>query len=236
MRIKIPEGKTLLYMPVIVIDEDGYERTARCLESLKEHTEDYFLVVMHNDGDPMMERGAELLKRYADYYFIQHNPDASMLGTMMLSVIKDSADWGVQIHNDLGFTDGWLDAIREQMKRPEVGISSLVAQYDWSVPRETKDLIEKNRVMACCLAMRSEAIEKIGWWDEKGGIASDADYWVRMIKAGYEVHINHNAFVYNKTNLAFKKLYAPEKLRKNYEDSYAYFKKKWAGQDTYGLI
>ena len=138
-----------------------------------------------------------------------------------------TGDVQILLNNDTHLTPGWLERLCETLLRDEqAGAAGPVSNYvsgpqqvatncqrpdqvdgfawEW-MKANAGTAVETGRLIGFCLALRKEAVEKIGLLDERFGIGTyeDDDYCRRLQQAGYKLLIAPGSFVWHYGNRTF---------------------------------
>lgn len=220
--------------------EDG---TRPCVESIFRHTrkEDFELILVDNasaDGTPDYLRQVE--KGHDNIKLVLNDRNKGYAGGNNDGMRIASGDFVILLNNDTLVTPNWLDLLLEPFSKdgriglvgpitnsagneqmvaiPNLNEQNHVELSSQYIARNKGYFFESDKLGFYCVAVRGEAMRKVGMLDEKFGLGmfEDDDYCVRMRKAGYRMVVNEGCFIYHKGSLSFKKI-----VDKEYQEIFA---------------
>lgn len=162
---------------------------------------------------------------------ISNSRNIGMPGALNQGIESATGQYVVVLHNDLLFTDGWLDGLlRCAENAPDAAIVGPVTNHATSMQADPHALyndeegmhdyadhvasehdgewLEVPAVSGFCMLIRREVLEDIGRFDERFGygIFEDSDFCLRARKAGHGVYIASDTFVHHFGGLTFQAL------------------------------
>ena len=224
------------------------------LESLYKYTNsDLFeLIIVNNASSDGTKEFLDEFKETKNNVVVIHNDENfgyAKGNNVGLKVAK--GDFIFLLNNDLLFTPNWLEKFVELLKNnSEIGIIScrtnyaeqkqqLVENYKELNPKNylekfppqkenTYEYIEGERVVFFCVGMTRATFEKVGYLDEKFGLAwcEDDDYTLRTIMSGLKVAVAKNIFIYHNHSQTTSKLVKDGKAKEMIEKNRKYFEEK----------
>jgi GT2 family glycosyltransferase len=195
----------------IIIPVCGNEKlTDNCLDSVKENSSDFEVIVVDN--------GSEVVRQ--GWWIVLRNQKNLGFPVAVNQGIKASAgEIIVILNNDTIVTPGWLEKFKYHLKTfGMVGPVSNRVSGPQCIPAEnlrdkeaiysTADLVaaEKrgraypwHRLVFFCVAIKREVVDKIGLLDEQfsPGNFEDDDYCLRAIEAGFKMGVAEDIFIYH---------------------------------------
>lgn len=172
--------------------------TRECLESIRQHTEDYELIVTDNASDDgtasylqavaMTNANIRLVKNQENKGFIQPHNHA-------LALSSRKSDLFIVLNNDLKVGSGWLDEIRHSFRTDEklaiCGVHDSCCALSENGTGMPGDTSNPEYVEASCLAIRRDLAVKHGLFSADLAFAycEDADLSLRMRQLGYRIKL-----------------------------------------------
>lgn len=214
---------------IILLNWNGFSDTLECLESLQKiNYPNYDVVVVDNhstsdDVKIIKEKFGDFVKE-----IIVSEDNLGFSGGNNLGIqysLNDGADFILLLNNDTTVEPDFLGKLLDVFSRNEnVGISAPQINYFdtpkivWTVGGKVSKIrgsgfaysdkneseIDKNEkevtfASGCCLLIKKEVFEKIGYLDEKFFLyVEDTDFCFRTSKAGYKIIVSPNSKIYHK--------------------------------------
>lgn len=238
---------------VIVLCWNNRHLTEDCLSSLEHHTDyaDWELILVDNasrDGTP------ELLMDYAaqraHVTVVLNDTNIGFAAGNNLGVRHATGEIIIFLNNDTYVTSGWMHGlVGHLLRNPKLGavgpitnnigneakVSTMYSNVDQMVD-EAKRLTRGNSrrlfsvdVLAFfCVAVRAQAIEKVGPLDERfgQGFFEDDDYCRRLTENGFEMAIAEDVFVHHHLSGSFESL-SQEERQALFERNKTHYERKW---------
>jgi GT2 family glycosyltransferase len=207
-------------LSVVILTRKRPQYLKPCLDSLLAQGADRLEVfVVFNPDD---EETAELLNHYHGVHNISVPNSASILAARNLGARRACCDLVAFTDDDVTFYPRWLDACVEAFADPRVGavggriidhhtehsdfsrnepICKILpdGRYTGNQQLDPKRIIEVDHLQGCNWAVRKEAFEKVGGFDETWGynLYEEMDLALRLRKAGYKLHFVPQMAVYH---------------------------------------
>ena len=175
-----------LIIPVYTVNNELVEMTDRCLTSILRNTPPSVELIVVDDGSPI-PYSTDLGKLIT----ITENGGYSKAVNRAL----EEAEGEVLIigNNDLIFHDNWLTELLFPLN---VGFDIATCWSSDQADIRQSDLIEKNTVFGCLLALSRSVYEELGGFDEQfRGYFADTDYRRRAIGRGFSIGKNCNMII-----------------------------------------
>ncbi len=202
---------------IVILNWNGLPDTIECLESLRAvtHSERLTVVVDNGSGHGEAERIAE---RFPEVSLIRNDRNrgfAAGCNQGMSLALRRGAEYVLLLNNDTTVEPGFLSLLLEHLQRaPNVGaVGPLVRRHDcsqvWSVGGWINSALgiaghygkgldatefrhaeprEVDYVAGCAMLIRSEAVRRVGKFDEAYfAYYEDSDWCVRARRLGYSV-------------------------------------------------
>jgi GT2 family glycosyltransferase len=218
---------------VLLTYNNLYETTKPCIESILKYTnpKDYELIIVDNYSTDLTPSFLTIVsKKYSNVILQLNDTNKGYAGGNNDGIKLATGEFIILLNNDTLVTQDWLKHLLEPFSlNHKIG---LVGPISNNVGNEQRVLIPKlnednyNELSAeyCshfpqnyyltkklgffCVAIKKEAIEKIGLLDENFGIGmfEDDDYCIRALQARFLIAITERCFIYHKGSVSFKKL------------------------------
>jgi GT2 family glycosyltransferase/tetratricopeptide (TPR) repeat protein/2-polyprenyl-3-methyl-5-hydroxy-6-metoxy-1,4-benzoquinol methylase len=204
---------------IIIVTWDELPYTQRCLESIRKHTPlPHEIIVVDNgssDGTP------EWLEAQSDVRLLRNPRNLGFAAAANQGLRAARGESLVLLNNDTLVTPGWLRRLLGHLHRsPDVGLVGPVTNFSsgeqqipvtyhslaevdgfaWELGRRERGRCsETDRLVGFCLAMKREAVERIGLLDERFelGCFEDDDLCRRASQAGYRLLVCRDAFIHH---------------------------------------
>jgi len=233
------------YLPkvsIIILNWNGKRYITQCLDSVfrvrypKDKLE---IIVVDNastDGSPEI-----IKKKYPNVVLIRNSKNLGYTMGNNIGIKKATGEIIILLNNDTYVDENFIIEIVKHMERPDVGIVGALLLYPSNVIQSCgckekflgfweclgagltleegkqicKDGMEVDYVSGAALAIKREALEKIGMLDSHFfAYMEDVDWCYRARKAGFKVIVASNAVVYHYESASWRKM----PLRKFYLD------------------
>jgi len=217
-----------LKVSIIILVWNNYRDTKECLESLEKITyPNYEVIIVDNASkDNSTQR---IQKEFPLHTYLYNKDNLGFTGgnnVGMEYAIKKGTDFVLVLNNDVIVESNFLELLVDiASKNCNVGIVG-PAIYLYHEPqklcsagykinywkRVTTELnrspepIEMDWVYGCCLLIKKEVINKIGYFYEPYFLSyEDTDYCVRAKKAGFKIVCEPTAKIWHKVGTTIKK-------------------------------
>ena len=204
---------------IIIPVKDNLELTQKCLNSIKEHTTDYEVIIVDNGSSPI----------YTGPEKIFHNKQNLGFPVAVNQGVKAATgEIIVVLNNDIIVTPFWLDRLAEHLKTFDIigpktnSVSGpqKVGAASYSNPSGIDNFasviyannqgkaIPFHRLVFFCVAIKKEVIDKIGLLDEQfsPGNFEDDDFCLRAVEAGFKLGIAQDVFIHHEGSATHKRL------------------------------
>lgn len=203
---------------LILVSHNSTTDLERFLPSIKEHTEDYNLIIIEN-GDALATG-----KFYGDFgakvFFSKNNGYGAACN---VGAKEGSADIIVFLNSDLLASENWLVDLLKPFEDPAVAVTGarLFNERGQEYPTPKADM-----AIGCCFAVRRKVFEELGGFDENFFLFfEEKDFCFRAKKAGYKIIRSEAKLIHYHPHF----FPMPPELQKHYDKSQTYFKNKHAG-------
>ncbi len=238
---------------IVVLCYNGLEEATRpCLESIVANTPAniYELIVVDNAStDGTVEYLNTFAAQHANIRLQLNDTNKGYSGGNNDGIKLAQGRFIVLLNNDTLVPQGWLERLlRLFEEHSDIGLVGPITNSAGNEQRiELPGLSEKNyeeisgayterqrgvwfrteKLGFFCVAMRSEVPDKIGYLDERFGIGmfEDDDFCLRAKKAGYQLAVVEDCFIYHMGSVSFGKL-ALESYQILFEKNKAFFREK----------
>lgn len=204
---------------IIIPVKDNLEMTQKCLNSIKEHTTDYEVIIVDNGSSPAYAGPEQIIRNAENLGF----PIAVNQG-----IKAAQGEIIVVLNNDIIVTPFWLDRLAEHLKTfdmigPKTNSVSgpqKVGAASYSNPSGIDNFasviyannqgkaIPFHRLVFFCVAIKKQVIDKIGLLDEQfsPGNFEDDDFCLRAVEAGFKLGIADDVFIHHEGSATHKSL------------------------------
>ena len=213
---------------IIILNWNGLKDTTECLDSLRSITYPNFRIILvdnhsHNDD------ADELKRSFGDFIDVVENSQnfgfAKGNNIGIKKALPENANFVLLLNNDTVVKPDFLDKLVETSQKdnsdinaPKIlihgtnEISSTGGTVKWFskfiIQHDTKpELVkaEQNFLTGCCLLIRKEVFEHIGFFDEAYFLYyEDVDLCLRARKAGYTMAVNPESVIWHKISQSVK--------------------------------
>ena len=226
-------AKRLPLASIIILIRDNLPLTAACIESIYQHTQpDFELVLVDNGSAPdVAQQAAELQARHGNVVYVRNPENEGFSFGVNQGLAAAHGEFLVLLNNDVVVTPGWLAkqlALLEVDSRmalvgpttnatsgPQLvgtaiygGLSELVPfSQQWSL-EHAGEFAFVERLVGLCMVMRRDLIAEIGGFDTAFGYGNceDDDFCLRVLRAGHQIAIAYDVFIHHHGSSTFKTL------------------------------
>ena len=222
----------------------------QCIQTVLIHTTAPYELILVDNGSS--DGVAELFDSIPGAKVIHTGQNLGFAGGVNRG-IEVASGHPLLLNSDTLVPEGWLDRLRNALLRDDrigmVGprsncvsgvqlISGLQLNSLETINSFSQQLAQENhekyspvrRLVGFCMLIRNTALAEVGLFDESYGIGNyeDDDYCIRMLRAGYELHMAEDAFVFHYGSRTFQEMgIADSNWEMLLEKNAALFKNKW---------
>ncbi|EKQ54023.1 MULTISPECIES: glycosyltransferase [unclassified Clostridium] len=234
---------------IIILTYNNLDYNKICLESIKKYTRNgtYEIVVVDNNSTDGTQ---EWLKEQTDIKLILNDENVGFPKGCNLGIKAAEKDNDILLlNNDTKVTPRWLDNLKICLYSDEkIGAVASITNYcsnyqSINVPyTDMEEMLkfaeennisskekweEKVRLVAFCMLIKREVINKIGNLDERftPGNFEDDDLCMRIIEAGYKLMLCNDSFIHHFGSTSFKQDYT--KFHDILKTNTKKFEEKW---------
>jgi hypothetical protein len=221
---------------IAILSWNNYKDTRECLESLKNISYPNYKVIIVDNGskDDSTKKNQQEFPEHV-YIYLKENLGFSGGNNPAIEyALKQGADYILMLNNDTTVEPGFLNFLVEGSKTNEkIGITAPKMNYYYEPKMiwvaggkiskirgcgvafgnkakdgEKKYNIDKfiTYVSGCCILVKREVFEKIGFWDELYySYADDFDFCQKTINAGFKILYVAKSKIYHKIAVTNKK-------------------------------
>lgn len=216
---------------IIILTYNNLDYNIICLESIRKYTtaETYEIIIVDNNSTDGTQ---EWLKEQTDIKLILNDTNLGFPKGCNLGIAASDKDNDILfLNNDTKVTPRWLDNLKICLYSDDkIGATASITNYcsnyqSISVPyKDMEDMIEfadknnisspdkweqKIRLVAFCMLVKRDVINKIGILDEifTPGNFEDDDLCMRIIDVGYKLMLCNDSFIHHFGSTSFKKDY-----------------------------
>lgn len=203
-------------IPVYLLNQELMDTTYECLESLY-GTTGVDEVIVVDDGSPLKIDGTW-------FTVVEREKNGGFAAAVNSGLSKASGDAIIVCNNDVTFIQpDWLKHVLDPLENGYGIVSLRTTDADgWDV----EDRLEDNAKFGSFWAITREALEAIGYLDERFGHGTfeDLDYWHRAQDAKVKICKNHAGIVEHHGKKTFKVIDPEDML---YGRNMFKYKEKW---------
>jgi GT2 family glycosyltransferase len=191
------------------------EMTDDCIKAIREHTQDYELVIVDNGSDPVVPARYFLFEKV-----IRNETNLGFPVAVNQGIREAKGDIIILLNNDVIVTSGWADKLVKHLETYSIvaplanycaGLQQQVTLETYSDDKELnaaatkwgedhdKEFLEVNFVIGFCMAFKKSLWEELGDFDESLWPCSgeEIDFCFRARAKGYKVAIARDAYVHH---------------------------------------
>ncbi len=216
---------------IIIIHYGDLETTKRCLESVEKCKDEYRSVILiNNDAAIDLTKALRESKQRTIINAGRNLGFAKAVNVGIKHALNQSADYIVLLNNDASIEKKVLSTLASFLNDSKTaGIAGpvisfrqngkLLFDYGGNIGsltgRTTHDNRDSNNdkrpkkadyVSGCCMMVKSEVIEKVGFFDEQFFMYyEDVDYCLRTREAGYDTWVVPEGLIFHELSKSIKK-------------------------------
>ncbi|MED3549817.1 glycosyltransferase [Cytobacillus praedii] len=241
---------------IIILTYNKLEFTKQCIESIREYTlaDTYELIIVDNCSN---DGTIEWLKEQSDIKVIFNKENLGFPKGCNQGIEISTGDNILLLNNDVIVTENWLSNLTTALySQEDVGavgpITNSAAYYtaistSYNTLAEMHDFArtinqisqekweERLKLIGFCMLIKKEAIDKIGYLDERftPGNFEDDDYSIRLRKRGYKLLLCRDTFIHHYGSVSWRD--NVEGYSQLMSDNEKKFMGKW-GTNSYSYI
>lgn len=191
-----------------------------CLQSIRQHSEDYRLIFVDNASPEFDHLSAELACHPVQ--LIRNTRNEGFIKAANQGLALATASYVVLLNNDTLAAAEWLRKLRKPLLRwKHVGLTGPRTttpeswQGKWIVRGAANYLLAPGRMLAFfCVMIRRDVIARVGLLDESYGVGfgDDDEYCRRAEKAGYRLALVQDLVIPHHHRSTFRALYSDEEI------------------------
>lgn len=193
--------------------------TIKCIDSLLEHTDLPFeIVIVDNGSDKETETALlNVAGSHENIRVIRNNLNLGWPIACNQGLAFARGDFIVLLNNDTEVTAGWLPRLLAPFADPQVGLVGPMSdnvvsktqragvRADWQraadrmATAKAGQSLEVSKLIGFCLAVRREVVDTIGGLDPRYGLGNfdDDDYGLRAQLSGFMLRVAQDCFVHH---------------------------------------
>lgn len=203
---------------IVILTHNQLPLTCKCLESIREHTQDYELIVVDNGST---DGTVTYLKTQTDVIVHENKENLGFAKGCNQGIELSKGENILFLNNDTIVTEHWLDnMLRVLYENDRVGMVGPVTNYSSGhqiipvtytqldeIDAFARNHCEENagcytdvrRLVGFCLLARRSLLEEIGYFDERYGLGNyeDDDLCLRALHAGYLLRVVNDSFIHH---------------------------------------
>lgn len=205
--------KLSIIVPCFHKELKHYSLTMRCLEYLERNTIVPFdLIIVENVEKWCTDEG--------DKYFFSKEPK-TFAENANIGLKMANTEYICVLNNDVLLPENWVEEVFKCFNDKDCGIATLDSTQYCRLPVDK--IVEW--FFGAMFVVKKEVVDKVGLFDETFRHAfDDADYWVRVYKAGYKILMNRNLQVIHADSATIQKMEGHNEryiaMRKKFNDKH----------------
>lgn len=217
---------------IVMATHNGLEHTAKCLQSVFEHTKDFELIVVDNGStDGTVGYLKELMEKMGDVKAIFNDGNRSFAEANNQGIREAGGDYVCLLNNDTVVTPEWMERMILHLKNIPLGnvgivgpVSSMSNGKQMVGAQDPQRWFEEHKghwvhvgvIYGWCMLIKREVIDAIGLLDERfTNSYEDNDLCLRAQLAGYKLAIAYDTYIHHLGQGTIRKLYS----LKDYSDN-----------------
>lgn len=217
------------------------ESTEECIARLKKYTHSpYRLIVIDNGSEDKTFKYLKSLKNdFRDYLLIRNEENLGFVKAVNQGIKNIQNPYVCLLNNDAYVTDNWFTELMEGAESgpKNIGIANPSSNVFGvtSSDGERYELEELDYCKGFCMLIKSEVIEKIGFFDEIYGMGyfEEKDFSRKAKDLGYISIRVKSSFVYHRDKVSFDKISNRDSIFENNEKIY---NKRWGNPINIAFI
>lgn len=207
------------------------ELCVRCLQTIREHSEDYRVILVDN-GSPEPGPVLEELQHHPHLY-IRNTENVGFIRATNQGIKVSCAPYIILLNNDTEAIPGWLPRLRAAFDVHKlIGLAGPLTttpeswQGKWP-PRPGVHILGGGRMLAFfCVMVKREVFDKIGMLDENygPGLGDDDDLSRRAERAGFLLALVQDLRIPHHHRSTFRALYTEAQIKKMQDEAMAKFR------------
>ena len=216
---------------IIILTYNNLIYNRKCVDSIRKHTREdtYEIVVVDNNST---DGTREWLKEQKDIKAILNDENVGFPKGCNIGIVASAKENDILLlNNDTVVTPRWLDNLKiclysddkvgatasitnscsnyQSITVPYINIEDMVPFADANNVTNAEKWEGKARLVAFCMLIRREVLNKIGNLDERftPGNFEDDDLCMRIIEAGYKMMLCNDSFIHHFGSSSFSKDY-----------------------------
>ena len=234
---------------IIILTYNNIIYNQICVDSIRKYTKEntYEIVVVDNNST---DGTREWLKEQKDIMLILNDENVGFPKGCNIGIVNSQKENDILLlNNDTVVTPRWLDNLKacvysddkiggvasitnncsnyQSVSVPYIDIQDMIPFADVNNVSNPEKWEEKVRLVAFCMLIKRDVLNKIGFLDERftPGNFEDDDLCMRIIETGYKMILCNDSFIHHFGSSSFKKDYT--KFSKILATNRKKFEEKW---------
>jgi GT2 family glycosyltransferase len=207
----------------------------RCLETIREHSSDYRVILVDNASEEPEPIAAEL-ERHAEHLLLRNSKNLGFIKAVNQGLAASTAPFVVLMNNDTEAVPQWLEKLRRALHRhPRAGLAGPLTttpdswQGRWTARGSAPYLLGTRRMLAFfCVMIRREVLDVLPMLDENYGVGfgDDDKYCADAEAAGFRLALAQDLRIPHHHRTTFKALYTADQIKEMQAAALAQFKQE----------
>jgi GT2 family glycosyltransferase len=221
------------YMPVdkdiLIVTHDELERLRRCIESVRQHTENYKIYVWDNASGAETQ---EWLRSQPDLKVTRSETNEGFIVPNNRLIAQGDSPYVILLNNDTEVHPGWDKAMVGYLQA--TGAAQVGYVGGW-LNEEGRGYLfgfgsDVHYIPGWCFAIPRAVYLEFGLFDEETfrfAYCEDADFSLRLTNAGWEIRALHLDLVTHHENTTIKKVHELRDCRSSFDENHAALRQRW---------
>lgn len=228
---------------IITIAMNQVQLTSQCIESIKQYTQDYELIIVNNNSSDGTVGYLDNLDIPCKVVTSSKNLNFSEANNAGLKVVDPTTQYVIFLNNDTVVSPNWLSRMEAHFtKVPLKHIAAVGPVCNMSNGQQmvsfqnSEEWYQRNKgrwvhtgiLYGWCLMIRKGILDKIGGFDENFQNGhEDNDFSLRIQLAGYKLIIAYDTYISHLGQGTLRNFFNKKQYLNNGIKNYEYYCRKW---------
>jgi GT2 family glycosyltransferase len=220
--------------------------TVRCLQTIRQHTLTYKLILVDNGSQPEEWKTiADELKNHEQAEVITNPSNRGFVKAVNQGIKASTAEYVVLMNNDTEAVPGWIPKLMEPLQASEKIVMSgplttTTESWQGKYPKGKKGWIlrESGMLAFFCTMFKRTLFDEIGLLDERFGIGfgDDDDFCYRTLKAGYKMALVQDLVIPHHHRSSFRKAFSEYEIKEMQRNAMQVYRDKHKIQNPVDVV